>query len=255
MNEATAKRDAPTAGGSRRLTLLLGLLRADGRSILRDSLLRWTLLLCLGVFLPLLRWLPPLLSQWLQARYQFDLTPWFALIQSTCLLIAPVMVGIVGGLMILDQRDEGILTAAAVTPLGLNGYLTYRLALPGLAAWLVTAVMLALVDLAPVQPGAVLLSSLCAAPLAPLLALAISVLASNKVQGFAIAKANGLVTAPVVAAWFVAPPAQWLFALLPTYLPVKICWLAMQGESWLWLVPISLLVHALQIQWLYRRLR
>ncbi len=235
-------------------TLLLGLLRADARSILRDSLLRWTLLLCIGVFLPLLRWLPPLLNEWLLANYQFDLSPWFALIQSTCLLIAPVMVGIVGGLMILDQRDDGVVTAMTVTPLGLKGFLAYRLLLPAVAALLVTALMLALVDLAPISPVAVALASLCAAPLAPLLALAIALLASNKIQGFAIAKANGLLTAPVIVAWFVAPPAQWVFALLPTYLPVKLSWLAMAGERWLWLVPVSLLSHALLIRWLYRRL-
>ncbi|MEM6574985.1 MAG: hypothetical protein AAF736_11985 [Pseudomonadota bacterium] len=236
------------------LSLLLGLLRADARSIARDSLLRWTLLLCVGVFLPMLRWLPPWLNEWLLANYQFDLSPWYPLIQSTCLLIAPVMVGIIGGLMILDQRDDGVVDAMAVTPLGLKGFLAYRLLLPAVVALLITLLMLGLVNLAPITPGAVVLTSLCAAPLAPLLALAIALLASNKIQGFAIAKANGLLTTPVIVAWFIEPPAQWAFALLPIYLPVKLCWLSMAGHSWLWLVPISLLGHGLLITWLYRRL-
>ncbi len=234
---------------------LVALLQADARSIRRDSLLRWTLILCLGVFLPMMRWLPPMLNNGALARHGFDLTPWFGLIQSSCLLIAPVLVGIVGGLLILDQRDEGVMTGIAVTPLGVEGYLMYRIAVPGAVAFLITILMLSLVGLAPLSAGGIFFSSLCAAPLAPLLASTIALLASNKIQGFAIAKGNGLITAPVIAAWFVSTPKQWLFMALPTFAPVKICWLAMQQQAWLWLVPVSLTLHGLLLYWLHRRLR
>ncbi len=232
----------------------LALVRADASSILRDSLLRWSLIACLLFFLPILRWGPPALNGWLLSNHGFDLSPWFPLIQSTALTIGPVLVGIVAGLLMVDQRDEGIATAMSVTPLGVDGYLSYRVAFPALGGLVITIVMLGLVDLAPISITAIILCSICAAPLAPLFALTIALLAKNKIQGFAIAKANGVVTAPVIAAWFVAPPVQWLFVLLPTYLPVKICWLMMDGENGFWLVPISLLIHGMQLRWLHQRL-
>ncbi|MFK7954965.1 MAG: hypothetical protein AB8B96_02625 [Lysobacterales bacterium] len=235
------------------LARCLALVRADARSIQRDSLLRWSLIACLLFFLPILRWGPPTLNGWLISEHGFDLSPWFPLIQSSCLLVAPVLVGIVGGLLMVDQRDEGIATALSVTPLGVDGYLIYRVTLPALAGFFITVAMLGLVNLAPISVTAIVLCSLCAAPLAPLLALTIALLADNKIQGFAIAKANGVVTAPIIAAWFVAPPTQWLFLLLPTYLPVKICWLAMDQQNGFWLVPISLLIHGVQLRWLHRR--
>ncbi|NQU27711.1 MAG: hypothetical protein HQ528_05435, partial [Candidatus Marinimicrobia bacterium] len=63
----------------------------DARSVLRDSLLQWRLVI---PFLPALivRWGVPALSDWLKLEYGFDLTPYYILIMSYFLLIIPMLV-------------------------------------------------------------------------------------------------------------------------------------------------------------------
>ncbi|MEM9530931.1 MAG: hypothetical protein AAGA23_08425 [Pseudomonadota bacterium] len=229
--------------------------QADLKLVLRDPLLRWTAVLGIGAFLPLLRFGVPWLAAYLEQTNGFDLRPYFPLIQSTCVMIAPLMAGMVMGLGVSDQRDDGTLIAISVSPPGVGGYLLQRLLPPTVVGFLTTVVMLYGVALVPMKLLDIVLLSAAAAPLAPLFGLTIGVLARNKMQAFAVAKANGVVTVPVIVAWFIDPPAQLLMSALPTYPPVKLTWLAMDGSTtwWPWLLP-AVLWQLLLIRWLARRL-
>ena len=67
-----------------------------------------------------------------------------------------------------------------------------------------------------------MLAALAAAPAAPLLALFLAAFARNKVQGFALMKAAGVVIWPPVAAVFVPMPWQLLFGVSPVYWPARV---------------------------------
>jgi fluoroquinolone transport system permease protein len=206
----------------------------DAHSVRRDALLRWL------VFLPLIlviffRFVLPLAAQLLWERLVFDLRPYYPLAGSFLYLIMPMLVGMVLGFLLLDQRDDHTLMALQVTPLSLNGYLAYRISLPLLIALVMTLITVPLAGLGPVNPLAHLAAALCAAPLAPMFALFTATFAQNKVQGFAVMKAASVVNIPPFIAYFIHSGWQWLFGLVPTYWPVKVYWLLQAGNPQGWL--------------------
>jgi fluoroquinolone transport system permease protein len=235
------------------LRVLQALGPIDAKNISRDPLLRWL------VFYPLLlagliQWGVPLLTVRLMAQLQFDLTPYYPLLMSFVLLMTPMLAGMVIGFLLLDQRDDQTLTALQVTPLTLNGYLVYRISLPIVLSLMITLVIFPLAGLVEIGFGSLLLAALSAAPLAPFYALALAAFASNKVQGFALTKALGILLVPPLMAYFVLPPGQWVFGLVPLYWPVKLFWLLHTDEPGYWFyLGIGLLYQLLLLLVLLRR--
>ena len=236
------------------LTALRALGPVDVKSVWRDPLLRWFALLMPGMALAFRFLMPPLyvsLSTWVG----HDLTPYYVpLVSFVLLMMAPALTGIVIGFLLLDQRDDGTLNALQVSPLGLAGYLAYRLAVPMLVAFATTIVMFPLAGMTGILWGPLILAALTGAPLAVLVALFLGAFASNKVQGFALMKASGVVEWPPMFAYFVPMPWQLLFGLSPVYWPGKLYWSALAGDAsyWIWL-PLGLAWQALLIWLLLRR--
>ena len=254
----------PGAGLRRMLRTAGALAVSDARGVGRDPLLRWLIGYPIALAL-LLRWGLPALAGPVEARFGIRLLDYGVLVTSSMVELLPVLVGMVVGFLLLDERDDRTLHALQVTPLGLNGYLAYRVALPIVASVAMTVAAVPLVGLTPVALGPLLAIAVGAAPLAPLFALFLAAFAGNKVEGFALTKASGMLFVPPVLAYFVAPPWQWLFGVVPTYWPLKAVW-TLQGIGWAsgpsagaggYAVPlaIGLVVQAVLLRWLLRRVR
>jgi fluoroquinolone transport system permease protein len=237
---------------------LLGVVRAlgpvDARSVRRDPLLRWLIFYPLVMAL-LIRWGVPILRTYLIARFQFDLHPYYPLLMSFVLLMTPILAGIVVGFLLLDQRDDQTLIALQVTPLTISGYFVYRITVPTLLSFGVTLAMFPLAGLLQLAPFALIAASLGACLLAPIYALFLGAFASNKVQGFALSKAVGVLLVPPFVAYFLDSPWQILFGLDPLYWPAKVLWLVAANSSaaWAYLV-IGILVQLVVLRLLMRRM-
>ena len=224
----------------------------DARSVARDSMLRWlvgTPLVLALVF----RWGVPVLHAWLGERYGFDLAPYYPLLTSFLVLMVPTLLGAVVGFLLLDQRDDRTLTALQVTPLTVEGYLAYRIAVPMLASIPVMMVSIAIADLVTMGVGAAFAASVQAAPAAPLYALFVAAFASNKVQGFALLKGVGVLTWPPVFAWFVTSPWQVAIGIDPLYWPLKVFWMLEAGEPGVWLYFLAGLAYQGLLVWILVR--
>ena len=210
----------------------LGLI--DVKSIMRDSMLRW--LIAMPVVLALLcRWGVPVLRGLLAERYAFDLATYYPLLTSFLVLMVPTLMGSVVGFLLLDQRDDRTLTALQVTPLTIEGYLLYRIAVPMAVSVGLMMAMIAIMDLVTMGAVPALIASVQAAPLAPLYGLFISAFAANKVQGFALLKAAGVLAWPPILAYFVSSHWQDVFGIDPLYWPAKVFWMLESGETGVWL--------------------
>jgi len=242
---------------------MLNILRAyralgpvDTRSVRRDALLRWLIFLPLFIVV-VLRIAVPIATSLLWERLGFDLRPYYELIASFLYLIMPLLVGMVLGFLLLDQRDDHTLTALQVTPLSLNGYLAYRISLPLLISFATNLIMVPLAGLGQLNWTAHLAAAVCSAPLAPIFALFNAAFAQNKVQGFAVMKASSVVSVPPLLAYFIPSGWQWLIGLIPTYWPVKVYWLLQAGSGLGWLALAAGLVYqtlliALLLAWFNR---
>lgn len=209
----------------------------DGRNIRRDSMLRWLLLMPLILALSF-RWLLPWATNYLTLNYGFDLRPYIPLIYSFLVLMCPSMYGLVIGFLLLDERDDRTLAALQVTPLGLTNYAFYRIGLPMLLSILILPLVLWLAGLQGVAFWQLLLTAVVAAPLAPFYMLLLASFASNKVQGFALMKAAGVLWLLPLFAWFVPLPWQLLFGFIPLYWPAKMFWTAVADEPGIWLYAV-----------------
>jgi fluoroquinolone transport system permease protein len=238
-----------------RTAALTALMYADSRSLWRDPLLGWVLLLPVGLAL-LLRVLVPKASEVLLAAGGFDLAPYYALIMGGYLMTAPGIVGMVIGFLLLDERDARTLTALRVTPLSIRRYLGYRIALPLLVGTVSTLVGYPVIGITPLPLTPLLAIALVAGLSAPLLALVLATAAPNKVAGFAVVKVlNGVNLLPI-AAFFLPVPLQYAAGVLPTYWPMRAFWSAAAGEEYVVYLGIGAIVGAFALvlaAWLFDR--
>ncbi|HSM58909.1 MAG TPA: hypothetical protein VK879_22330 [Candidatus Sulfomarinibacteraceae bacterium] len=227
----------------------------DARTVQRDEMLRWMILLPLVVALAI-RWVVPLLVQRIDGWLPLDLAALYPPFMAyAALILVPFLWGTIGGFLLLDQRDDGTLLALQVTPLPAATFLAYRLLLPTLLSVASSALVLPLTGLLQLSPLQWFLAAVSAAPLAPLLALALSTLAQNKVQGLALMKASGLVMLPPWLAPFLPAAWQWPLALLPTYWPAQYLWRLDAGSSALFFLLAGLAYQGLLLGLLSRRFR
>lgn len=226
----------------------------DLRNVRRDSLLAWVIALPLSIVLIIRLGAPPL-AEVLWQRFQFDMTPYYPLALSGLIILFPLVIGMVIGFLLLDERDDGTLTALQVTPLTLGSYLAYRVSVPTLLTAVLMIGILPIANLGGLRLFSLLVVSLVAAPLAPLFALTLAALAANKVQGFAVVKAlGGVLTMLPIVGYFVRPPWHWAFGLLPSFWPMRVYWGMAAGERPVWLYAlIGLVYQALLLAVLLRR--
>ncbi|MCK6538739.1 MAG: hypothetical protein L6Q26_01670 [Anaerolineales bacterium] len=219
----------------------------DLRSIRRDSLTSWM------IFLPVLlalvmRWGVPAITTRLMEQYNFDLVQYYPVLLAYFFVgMCPMVFGAVIGFLLLDEKDDRTLTALQVTPLPLNSYILYRVAVPILLTFGLMFVLFPLANLTPFNLRTVLLTALAAAPMAPMLALMFGSVAQNKVQGFALMKLTGFIFIAPVVAYFA--PAGWelAFGIVPTYWPMKVYWLLYEGAANVWLYVVIAFVYQLLV--------
>ncbi|HEX7154827.1 MAG TPA: hypothetical protein VF618_25315 [Thermoanaerobaculia bacterium] len=202
----------------------------DLQNIRRDPLLAWIGIL--PFVLALAYRLVPLLREALLVRFAFDLQPYYPLIASSFVGAAPGIAGMIAGFLLLDERDDGVLTAIAVTPVAPAAYVTYRIAGPLLVGFVTTVAAYPIVGFVPLAFPDLLAISAVAALSAPFTALFLAAFAQNKVSGFAMVKVLNLIGLAPVAAWFVAEPQQWIAGIVPSYWAMKMFWLASEERPY-----------------------
>ncbi|NJN17406.1 MAG: ABC transporter [Oscillochloris sp.] len=237
------------------LRLIRYLSPLDLVSVRRDPLLRWLVLVPL-LFAIAARGLLPQLLEGAAGLLPFDiLADYDVLMGCALLLLTPMMIGMIAGFLMLDLRDDGVLAALRITPPTLSGYLTYRLALPTLLGFSLTLIAFPIAGLPSGGATALVITAAAASLQGPLYALLLATFAANKVQGFALSKALGiLMLAPLVSRYI---PEIWqpLLAISPFYWPAQLYWALSEGGNYLgWLIG-AFAYPLLIIGLLARRLR
>jgi fluoroquinolone transport system permease protein len=223
----------------------------DRRTILRDPMLRMLVVLP-PLFGALIRWVLPLVFDRIGELSGGDGSAYLVPVAGLGLLIlVPMLAGTVVGFLLLDQRDEGTLLALRVTPHAPADFLAYRLLIPVALSLSLTFLLFPVAGIRAYPFHTLLPAALAAAPFAPLFALFLAVLARNKVQGFALMKASGLVYAAPMALLVLPHAWGWALAPIPTFWSARVLW----GTGAPWLVATAgILYQSALITLLARRL-
>lgn len=225
----------------------------DLKNIRRDPLLAWLPLSPLLMTF-LFRFGLPALQEFV-GRFGLELAPYYPLFMSSFMMLAPTLIGMVIGFLLLDERDDRTLQALQVTPVPLPALLAYRLSFPMLLGFLVTLLCYPLAGISPLPLQHLFFLALLSAVNAPLTALLLLTFAENKVAGFAVLKMLNTVMLLPVAAYFVGSSLQYVAGIIPTYWGLKALWLAANGQSYalvygLGIVSNGLLLALLQYRYL-----
>lgn len=188
------------------------LLAADAMNVGRDPMLLFAIALSVAPSVALTLGRSSLDEA---ASAAFGIMSFSRFVIPVALMVPAMLIGWVTGFLLLEDRDEGLLSALSVTPIGKVGYLTYRVAATAVIAAAITA--LATLLLLPDAPWFLhLLLALLIGCEAVLAAVVLPAVARNKVEGLAVTKLTNLAGAvPLLA--ILATPWRFLAGIVPSY--------------------------------------
>lgn len=185
-----------------------------------------------------------------------DLTTYYPVITGTMAIFGPGIFGFISGMFILEDRDNGVLTAYRTTPLSLRGYLLYRGSTAFFFAALSTLPALVVVGLVHPSLSTLIGTTIVGALSGPVFGLALGLIASNSIEGIALSKfMNLLLLGPALIIAIIPEPMQFVAGILPSYWPVKV-WVAGVTDDPTLLVyfVIGVSVHVIAIIGIFRLL-
>jgi uncharacterized membrane protein len=188
------------------------LLRNDIRNILRDRLLLYTAFLIPLIIIIFTRLVIPWLSENIVPLQQY-----YGVLFMMMVTTVPMMFGFVTGFLIMDERDENLLTVLRVMPISRNTYLIYRMAFISILSFVY-------IILFPIFTGLINISILDYLPIGVLLALftpvmglVANIVANNKVQAFAVFKTLGGVFFLPLFAFFINNDFKYILGVIPNF--------------------------------------
>ena len=144
----------------------------------------------------------------------------YAMIFMLFVTMIPLVYGFIVAFLILDERDEHLLTVLRVMPISRNSYLIYRMLFLSIFSFIVTLIFPLFsgllentnFDYLEYIPIALLFSLIT-----PFSALMVSSFATNKVQAFAIFKISGTVFMIPLFIFLITDNIKYIFAPIPNF--------------------------------------
>lgn len=237
-----------------RAAALLPVLEIDALRIVRDRFLISLLAYLLGVSAAM-RWIIPSVARALMSRSGFDLEPVYPLLVSYfAVVLGSLAVGVVGGMLLLEIREDRTVRALLVSPLSLSAYVSGYSAVLALVAAVVTAGEAAVIGLGLPPWRALLPVALVGGLGAPAISLYLATFAGNKIEAFAQMKLVGTAGLVPIGAWLVPLPWQYVACVFPPFWAVKAWWLAESGSpGWAWWLAGGAVLSTVVLRALTRR--
>jgi len=190
----------------------------DFKNIIRDRFLVYAAiampLMVIVISRIILHWIAPTLKE------TIPLAGNYSIIFMLFVTMIPLVYGFIVAFLILDERDEHLLTVLRVMPISRNTYLIYRMLFLSFFSFIVMLIfpplsgLLENTQFSYIQyiPIAFLFTLLT-----PFSALMVSSFATNKVQAFAIFKISGTVFLIPLFIFLITDNLKYIFAPIPNF--------------------------------------
>lgn len=226
---------------------ILSLSLGDVKNVRRDGLLVISLLAPL-LLAGVMRFGIPPLRDFLVDFAAFDIAEHYAFAMSFLVLMTPMMLGFMTGFILLDERDENLLSYYAVTPLTKIGYFYYRISIPVIMGFFLSFLLVRLVNLTQVDYLKMIPVVFMASLEGPMYALLLGAFAANKVEGLAISKALGIIFAAPLAGYLLESRWHLLAGIFPPYWVTQAFLAAGENSGWYYFYTFAgLLIHILAV--------
>ncbi|MBU9714790.1 hypothetical protein [Evansella tamaricis] len=179
-------------------------LKGDARNIFRDPLMILVLMIPIIMFF-LVQYGIPYVDDQLSKYTTFQLLDHRTIIIGFILIMTPMMVGMLTGFLLLDEKDDGIFSYMEITPMKKMGFIGYRITLPVIISLIISVIMgvIFLSDESKLNWGLLGLSILSISLYGPIITMYLASLCNNKVEGMTYTKMISILT--------IAPFASYLF--------------------------------------------
>lgn len=234
------------------MSRIVTLLKGDIKNMKRDIVLGATIAapIIMAFFL---RFIVPFAVQILREKLAFDLTPFYPLLIGVFLMLVPLLTGCMTGFVLLEDKDEKMLMYYAITPLGREGYLKYRIISPMLVSTILSfflvyfsnMISISFIKLVPI----IFMASLEAV----MIALFLGAFGENRVDGLAMTKALGVLIVVPVVDKLVDFKFNWILGIFPTYWVPKAVEVSNTASNFLLVVILGFLVHIIYAFLLYKK--
>lgn len=173
------------------------------------------------------------------------------------ILMNGFMFGAITGFTLLDDQDDYVLLSLKITPINVNYYIGIKLFLSYVLG--IVATFMIVLTSGFIQDVSLinLIFILILAPFhGPIIALLVNAFASNKVEGFVIMKASGLILMVPIAALFLTDWKELFLVIIPGFWPARIISFEMLpldfflGSTWIYFI-LGIMINALVIGLLY----
>lgn len=208
------------------VALLVG---RDLKTLARDplSLMLLFIPVVIGVVVRLLKLF---LVPWLGERFGVNLSPWIPAVEAMILPMAPLMAGWCAGFLTLDEKDQSLSQVLQTVPVPPRTMQAVRLGWTAAASFVTGSVMMLAAGSEILRrPEAWLLLAVNILT-APPVALLLTRLGKNKVQGLTVAKALSLVTAAPLTWVLLSGGMRYAGGIIPLFWN-SVAWMEVQGGS------------------------
>lgn len=222
------------------------------------KLLKGDPMLILSMMVPfilwaLMQWLFPILEQVVLDQWSVDIRPYYRQAGTFFMMLIPMMMGMVYGFILLDERDGGMITAISVTPTGKSGYLKLRMGIPLLLSFVFIILFLLVLRLTgSLGILQLIVLALLVSSQSLILLLVLGAFADNKVMGLAISKGFGILLIGPLLDYALPSPFNWTGAYSPLFWASRSLMADSPGSFWLY-AGITFLFHLLLIWILFRK--
>ncbi|MEJ6951556.1 hypothetical protein [Natronospora cellulosivora (SeqCode)] len=195
---------------------ILAMLKGDLKNTSRDKMYFFVLFSPLVITITF-KFLISFSEKLLYEQLGFSLTAYYPLIMIFVLYLIPSILGMLIALLIIEDRDQGIITYLSITPVDRFEYLSYRLIVSVILSCFSLIFAIYFLQLVDIYLLRFLPVILMAALEGPFIALFITAFASNKMEAFAFSKASGIFFFAPIAAYLIESNWEYLFGIFPTY--------------------------------------
>jgi len=201
------------------MVFLLKLAINDFRNILRDRFFLFAFFVYPLMFIVFSRIMVHLIAP--RIEDVFPLAANFSFIFMFIVILVPFIFSFIAAFLILDERDEHILTVLRVMPISRNSYLIYRMLFMSIFAFIVLLIfppLSGLIENTQFSYPAYIPVAILFALFTPISTLLVSSFATNKVQAFAIFKIGGTVfILPIFAFLLNLDNIKYIFSPIPNF--------------------------------------